>query len=240
MRRFVYDFSVREREPTAGFTNEDLSFILTAFHHQVDLFIRGKKKRMNHLVKKSWNSFLFLSNVKSRAWYMIICYPFLWNVDHYPCVSCAKVLDYFLSKAFRQSGIPEYRNFLIEHLIISYVRSPSILYPRSMDGHRRWILGNLGLAAIARPVGYIISGGSPGIFVARRENGGDGLGERWHHSSTWDQGRRRACRTLLLKDLLNALARVRVYLIRIRECFRSRQQFSRSVISHTYFIMFIN
>jgi len=38
------------------------------------------------------------------------------------------------------------------------------------------ILGNLGLerAFAAKPVRYIISGGSPGIFVARREN----LGER--------------------------------------------------------------
>jgi len=83
-------------------------------------------------------------------------------------------------------------------------------------------------ASAARSVRYIISRGSPDIFVARREN----LGERWHHSSMWDQGRRRACRTLLSKDLLSARSSARA--LNTESVFLFQQLLS--VISHTMFI----
>lgn len=115
--------------------------------------------------------------------------------------------------------------------IISYIRAASVSRLRCDQrmGLRRnpWKSRARIRATIARPVGYSISGRSPGIFVARRENRSSGSGERWHHSSMRDQGRaerysRRIC---------SALARMRLHLIP-REAF-STATFKDRSLSHT-------
>lgn len=119
-------------------------------------------------------------------------------------------------------GNLERRNgFLVEHHYILYKSRFCIASPVRSD--HGWVSASRNpwksrariRATIARPVGYGISGRSPGIFVARRENRSSGTGERWHHSSMRDQGRRRPCRTLLSKDLLSA--RSSAYALNTRE-----------------------